>query len=79
MNRATHGLPLTLDVREQLSDLAVEELAYIVDGVRRRCAGGPQDLVVMELRTYQRVRQLEPDAVQSLADAISAERSSPRS
>jgi hypothetical protein len=64
---------LTVDVRDRLSDLAVEELGYIVDDVRRKCAGAPADLVVMELRTFQRVRQLEPDVVHSLAAAIADE------
>jgi hypothetical protein len=73
MNSATHRLSLTVDVRGRLSEFAIEELGYIVDGVRQRCAGAPADMVVMELRTFQRVRQLEPEVVQALAVSISDE------
>ena len=73
MNRATHELPLTVDIRDGLSELAVEELQYIVDGVRQKYAGAPLDLVVSELRAFQRVRQLDPTVVRGLANAISSD------
>jgi hypothetical protein len=73
MNTATNRLPLTVDVRARLSELALEELGYIVDTVRRKCRGAPTDLVLMELRTFQRVRQLQPESAQALAVAISDE------
>jgi hypothetical protein len=60
-------------IREGLTDLAVEHLGYIVDGVRHRCAGAPADAVARELRTFQRVRQLAPAVVQRLAEAIAGD------
>jgi len=73
MNRATHEFPLTVDVRDGLSELAIEELQYIVDGVRQKFARAPLDLVESELRAYQRVRQLDPAVVRRLAEAMSSD------
>jgi hypothetical protein len=71
MGTALLSFGMTTDVRSALSDLAVEELHYIIDGVRAEHAGAPADLVEMELRMFQRVRQLDPAVVQRIAVTIS--------
>ena len=75
MGRADLGL--IVDVEDALSGLAIEELQYIVDGVRVRYAGAPPDAIFRELGVYQRVRQLDPLVVQRLAEAISSEKRHP--
>jgi hypothetical protein len=70
---SAYSLTLTFDVLDELSDLAVDELGYIIDAVREQHAGARADLVEMELRRFQRVRHLEPAVVHSLAEAISGE------
>jgi len=65
-------LSLSVDGWRELSDFAIEELRYIVDDVSRRCAGAPADLVLMELRAYRRVRQLDAGVAEHLARDIAS-------
>jgi hypothetical protein len=74
MDRAHHEQTLTVGVGDRVSDLAAEELQYILDGVRQRYAGTPPDVIVRELQTFRRVRELHVDAIQRLAEDISERR-----
>ncbi len=71
MGRGAPHLSLTAGIADGLSEFALEELQYIVDGVRQRYAGAPPDTVVQQLRAFQRVRQLDPEVVRRLAQLIS--------
>ena len=64
----------TVIVGDRLSDLAAEELQYILDGVRLRHAGAAPEVILRELQTFRRVRELRADLVQRLAEDISERR-----
>jgi hypothetical protein len=74
MDRAPQNQALTVDVGDELSDLAAEELQYILDGVRLRHTGAPPEAILRELQTFRRVRELHVDIVRRLAEDISARR-----
>jgi hypothetical protein len=77
MDRAAFDFPLTIDVRDQLSELAFDELRYIIDAVRELHAGASPDRVETELRSFQRVRHLDPTLVHRIAAVISEDHRRP--
>jgi hypothetical protein len=78
MNGTGQVLASVLDHGDRhLSAFAVEELQYILDGVRERCAGAAAEAVASELCRFQRVQQLDPVVVHRLAEVIASDRREP--